>query len=39
MGVVLALLAMEVGAVIALVGILGLEALVRGPRLDQRVSD
>jgi hypothetical protein len=39
MGIVLALLAMEVGAVVVLVGILGLEALVRGPRLDQRAVD
>ena len=35
MGIVLAFLAMEVGAVIALVGILGLEALVRSPRLER----
>jgi len=39
MGVVLALLAVEVGAVVVLVGVLGLEALVRGPRLDQRAVD
>src|SRR5216683_2150053 len=39
MGVVLAPLAMEVGAIVVLAAILRLEALVRGPGLDQRAVD